>query len=139
MDQFQREIYAAALRAKRAELIIGLYNREELTVEAEPDILDEIQRTLDRALVIQTLDRNALVLRDVVTALDRVQDGSYGLCLRCDEEISAKRLAALPWARFCLTCQEKADIEQQEQREESSFFLSHDGHPDHDTRGSFYC
>jgi DnaK suppressor protein len=138
MDEFQRDRYAAALRAKRAELLVGLYNREELSVEAEPDIFDEIQRTLDRALVIQTLDRNTLLLRDVVAALDRVRDGSYSLCLRCDEEISTKRLAALPWARFCLTCQEKADIEQREQREESSFFLPHNGHSDHHTRVSVY-
>ena len=47
--------------------------------------------------------------RFVETALDRIAGGTYGCCLRCDEEISMKRLTALPYAFLCITCQESAE------------------------------
>jgi DnaK suppressor protein len=114
MDEFQRNTYAAALRSKQEEVLAGLNNREALTAEAEPDVFDEIQHALERALVIQALDRNSLLLRDIRAALERIKNGSFGQCLRCEEEINPKRLAVVPWARFCLNCQELADSEQRE-------------------------
>jgi DnaK suppressor protein len=38
-----------------------------------------------------------------------MDDGSFGICLRCDEEIPEKRLKALPWAAYCVPCQETVD------------------------------
>lgn len=55
------------------------------------------------------LNRNTLemkLLRDVQDALQRFALGSYGICHRCEEPISAKRLDAVPWAKFCVACQE---------------------------------
>jgi DnaK suppressor protein len=112
MEESRREQYAAALRAKQAELLNGLNQREGLWAEPEPDVFDEMQRALDRALVIDTLDRNSALLREVRTALERLANGSYGQCLQCEEEINPKRLSAVPWAPFCLTCQEQADREE---------------------------
>ena len=45
-------------------------------------------------------------------ALRRIEDGSFGVCLHCEEDISPKRLAAVPWAAFCIQCQEIADRSQ---------------------------
>jgi DnaK suppressor protein len=101
----------AALTAKERELTAKLKRRDGLAVEAQPDMFDEIQDALDRALVIGNLDRTSALLRDVRAALARAEDGSYGLCLRCEEEINPKRLAAVPWAALCLRCQERADHE----------------------------
>ncbi|MFN7996383.1 MAG: TraR/DksA family transcriptional regulator [Bryobacteraceae bacterium] len=56
------------------------------------------------------LNRNTLdvkLLRDVQDALTRVDQGSYGICMECEEPISAKRLAAVPWAKYCVSCQER--------------------------------
>jgi DnaK suppressor protein len=39
-------------------------------------------------------------------ALGRIDDGTYGECLNCGQEIGPKRLEAIPWARYCITCQE---------------------------------
>jgi DnaK suppressor protein len=50
-------------------------------------------------------------LRLVNEALDRLDSDHYGVCLACDEQISAKRLAAVPWARYCVTCQETVAAE----------------------------
>ena len=56
------------------------------------------------------VNRNTLdtkLLREIGDALRRIDHGHYGVCLECEEPISAKRLDAVPWARFCVTCQEK--------------------------------
>jgi DnaK suppressor protein len=45
-------------------------------------------------------------LRLVNEALDRIDSGDYGICLACEEPIAPKRLNALPWARYCVNCQE---------------------------------
>jgi DnaK suppressor protein len=55
------------------------------------------------------LNRNTLdmkLLREIAGALHRMDVGQYGVCPECEEPISAKRLDAVPWARFCVTCQE---------------------------------
>src|SRR6201995_2192957 len=56
------------------------------------------------------LNRNTIdmkLLREVSGALHRIQAGTFGVCAECEEPISAKRLDALPWARYCVTCQEQ--------------------------------
>jgi DnaK suppressor protein len=55
------------------------------------------------------LNRNTIdmkLLREIADALHRIDQGNYGTCLECEEAISAKRLAAVPWARYCVTCQD---------------------------------
>jgi len=49
-------------------------------------------------------ERGLLELVDA--ALSRIRDGTFGECLHCGQEIGAKRLAAIPWTRYCITCQE---------------------------------
>jgi DnaK suppressor protein len=50
-------------------------------------------------------------LRLVEEALDRLDAGDYGICLACDEPIAEKRLQALPWARYCVACQDNAGMD----------------------------
>ncbi len=55
------------------------------------------------------LNRNTLdmkLLREVQDALHRIEVGTYGTCHECEEPISSKRLDAVPWAKFCVKCQE---------------------------------
>jgi DnaK suppressor protein len=56
------------------------------------------------------LNRNSIdmkLLREISDALHRLDQDTYGTCMECDEPISAKRLDAVPWARYCVTCQEQ--------------------------------
>jgi DnaK suppressor protein len=56
------------------------------------------------------LNRNTIdikLLREVEAALRRIEQGTYGVCHECEEPISVKRLDAVPWARYCVTCQEQ--------------------------------
>ncbi len=56
------------------------------------------------------LNRNTIdmkLLREIADALHRMDQEHYGICLECEEAISIKRLNAVPWARYCVSCQEK--------------------------------
>jgi len=55
------------------------------------------------------LNRNTIdvnLLRQIAGALHRIETGHYGICMECEEPISPKRLQAVPWARYCVACQE---------------------------------
>ncbi len=58
---------------------------------------------------VHTLTHEPEVTSLVSDALARIENQTYGLCLDCEERITPKRLAALPWARYCMTCQEARD------------------------------
>src|SRR5919199_2059298 len=117
MTKTELNKYRNILEAKQAELEQVIRNREAITIEKSPDALDEVQHAAERELAIRNLDRESNLLRNVRSALRRIDDGSFGICLHCEEEISPKRLAAVPWAPFCIQCQEQADRNQDEGNE----------------------
>ena len=102
------------LETKYAELAKVVRNREGITIEKSPDALDEVQNAAERELAIRNLDRESNLLRNVRAALRRIADGSFGTCLHCEEEISLKRLNAVPWTPYCIQCQEIADRSQEQ-------------------------
>ena len=101
--------FTATLNAKDNELQQRLGKREGIAIERTPDTLDEVQLAADRAFATGRLEQDTRLLNDVRTALTRVDDGTYGVCLQCEEEISSKRLQAIPWEQYCIACQERAD------------------------------
>jgi len=109
--------YKKLLEAKQQELAKVLRNREGIAIEKSPDALDEVQHAAERELAIRNLDRESHLLRNVKAALQRIEDGSYGICVHCEEEISPKRLEAVPWAAYCIKCQELADQNTSEEAE----------------------
>lgn len=109
MTKIDLKKFKTILEDKRAELELIVRNRDGITIEKSADALDEVQHASERELAIRNLDRESNLLRNVRSALRRINDGSFGVCLHCEEEISPKRLAAVPWAPFCIQCQEQAD------------------------------
>ena len=97
---------------KQAELARRPLDRQEIAVERSADPGDEIRHAMDREWVIRGLDATANTLRLVKAALLRIEDGSFGVCVECEEDINLKRLAAVPWASCCIQCQEAADRQQ---------------------------
>jgi DnaK suppressor protein len=104
--------YKKILETKQDELERIVRNREAITIEKSADALDEVQHASERELAIRNLDRESNLLRNVRQALRRIEDGSFGICLHCEEEISPKRIAAVPWTPYCIQCQEQADRNQ---------------------------
>jgi DnaK suppressor protein len=111
------------LDRKEAELAQSLRRRDDIVIEKSADEVDEIQHAATRELAIQNLDREHNLMREVNAALLRIRDGSFGACMQCEEPISPRRLAAVPWAPLCIGCQEAADRDQGEATESATSTL----------------
>jgi DnaK suppressor protein len=98
-----------SLERTQAELAQVLQVRDGIAIEKSADQMDEIQFASERELAIRNVDRESKLLRQVKAALRRIQDGSFGVCIECESQISPKRLAALPWAVRCIQCESAAD------------------------------
>jgi DnaK suppressor protein len=118
MQQSDFNEYREILQTLSQELEQPLRKREEIAVENTPDALDQVQHAADRELAIRRLEFDSSRLRSVRDAIRRIEDGTYGTCLRCDAEISAKRLRAVPWTEYCLECQDTAENDRTEPRGE---------------------
>jgi len=105
------EDYRKLLRNKKAELLVALGLNSRALAEAEKESGEDsvplsheefIRLRLNRVLYGQ--------LRMVEDALERMGLGEYGVCTDCGAPIAPKRLQAVPWARYCLDCQERANV-----------------------------
>ncbi len=86
--------------------------RRDQEHEAEPPAADDIdaaRATADVETHASLIERAEDELNSIDEALERVEHGTYGLCAECGEEIAAERLAAVPFALRCESCQEKQD------------------------------
>lgn len=124
MTKAELDKFRAILEAKQAELSGALRNRDEIVIEKAPDALDEVQLAGERELAIRNLDRDSSMLRQIRRALARLNDGSYGTCLHCEEDISQKRMNAVPWAAYCIKCQEQVDRHEIEVEDTQDLFAS---------------
>ena len=111
MTKIELQKFSTTLAARASELEGLIRNREAAAIETSADALDQIQHAVERELALGTLARESSGLREARAALRRIDDGSYGLCMDCEEEINLKRLTAVPWAARCIACQERADRE----------------------------
>jgi DnaK suppressor protein len=105
----QRNQFRQLLEEKRKELLFSTGDREEILIEHAAEEFDRLQQQLNREVAIRNLDRESTLLKQVQAALARIEDESFGVCLRCDEPIPEKRLKAVPWAAYCVPCQEIVD------------------------------
>lgn len=101
------------LEAKRQELLDGMARAKALgQVEGEnavPDIADRATSAFQREFSFSLTENEAKLIRLIDEALERIAKGKYGICVHCGHPIESARLAAVPWARHCLTCQELQD------------------------------
>ena len=97
------------LEARRAELLSNPHDTEGIALERVPDSTEEFSLEFQRSMAVDTLDRKTALLREVTEALERIAEGKYGVCQLCEEAISPKRLAALPWAALCYECQQATE------------------------------
>jgi DnaK suppressor protein len=71
-----------------------------------PDPVDLAVRNYSKNVMLAVSENESRQLVLVDEALLRVEDDEYGTCQNCEKAINQKRLAAIPWARYCLDCQE---------------------------------
>ena len=110
MDKRRIKQLEAKLQGQR-DLLLGMVERtEDYGREANRDIsqdpADQASNSYTKELLFSQSTNERNILRLIEEALDRITEGSYGECVNCGQDIQAKRLEALPWARYCIKCQE---------------------------------
>lgn len=109
MEKHEIEQFREVLTAIVASFEQSVRAREEITIESSADTLDQIGDAARRELAAHRLELYTRRIEDANAALKRIEEGTYGMCLACDEQISSNRLRAVPWTRYCIQCQERAD------------------------------
>lgn len=104
-------IVQQTLLIKKRDLERQVNDREEIQVEKLADPIDVSTAQAARDTAGANINRAGLLLREVRAALQRVEEGDYGICVDCDEDIPEKRLGVVPWAARCIPCQEAKDNE----------------------------
>jgi DnaK suppressor protein len=107
--QNKLELFRQVLKSKIDEAVATTQLRDSIRIQQVADPIDMTQQAAEREMAMQNLHRGAALFRQLRSAMERLDDGSYGICLQCEEPISPKRLKAVPWAEFCIVCQETAD------------------------------
>ena len=80
------------------------------------DTYDLASEERDREIHLILSDRDRDKLQAIENALERIEEGEYGICKDCEEEIAQARLEALPFTRLCVACQEEREKEARFQR-----------------------
>jgi DnaK suppressor protein len=113
MERKSIERFRKSLQARRRELQLGLEQTQKNLRTAQHDYGkdegDRANTSLAREIDLGQKSRDRALLASVDAALKRISEGTFGLCLNCEQEINAKRLEAVPWVRYCITCQELID------------------------------
>ena len=116
MDKKKLEHFKELLLKQRQQIMnVGLLNKSDDLHVAQDDLSDETD--LASSLIQQQLnctirDREYTKLRRIDAALDRIDEGTYGHCEDCEEEIGMKRLENQPWAELCITHAEEKEREE---------------------------
>ncbi|MGD2184487.1 MAG: TraR/DksA family transcriptional regulator [Desulfobacterales bacterium] len=77
--------------------------------EHRPDPLDQAAHAIERNFSHHLCSRNNMVIKEIERALQDIEEGLYGICDLCDEDIPIKRLKVKPMARYCISCQTKIE------------------------------
>jgi len=95
------------LLAERDGLFTKL-NSNDLSVDdtETPDPVDLAVQNYSKNVMLAVSENETRQLQMIDEALQRIEDKEYGLCQNCSNPIQPKRLKAIPWARYCLNCQE---------------------------------
>jgi DnaK suppressor protein len=101
--------YRDILERKKEELMASAPAR---TPAAEPgsksgDWIDQSSQENDLHVRLALKQTDSKLLRAIDEALHRIEQGTYGICLECENEIAPARLEAVPWTRVCIDCKAK--------------------------------
>jgi RNA polymerase-binding transcription factor len=100
--------------AQQRQEILSMYQQDlragqESADDGTDDIVDRANNSYNRELMFSLSDGERQMLLQIEDALRRMNEGSYGRCSNCGRPIAILRLQAVPWARYCIDCQELAE------------------------------
>ena len=106
LEEAKRDLLASAKKTLSEE---ASFDTDDL-----PDEIDQASSEYSQSMIFRLRDREKFLLSKIEKALARVENGTFGVCEKCEEEISPKRLEARPVTTLCIRCKEE-----QEQKEKS--------------------
>ncbi len=111
MDKKQLEKYRKKLLEKRHEIVDEFqknvnYRKESVSDDGTQDIADKANMAYNKEFIFSLTDAERDQLQLIEEALGRLEGKEFGVCVSCNNEIKASRLEAVPWAKYCLNCQE---------------------------------
>ena len=113
MSARQTEIIRKRLTERREEItnlyVHDLRAGQKLSDAGAEDLVDRANDAYNREFMLSLSGTERDALLEVEQALERLDAGGFGECSHCGEKIPAKRLQAVPWARYCIDCQEQAE------------------------------
>jgi DnaK suppressor protein len=113
MDKKRLEYYKKKLQTRREELLKTIARTAEEGRQADEDqtvdLSDKAANSYTKEFLFGMTNADRTILNMIEAALKRIQSDEYGVCANCQEEMQQKRLEAVPWAKHCINCQEKAE------------------------------
>ncbi|MGA8867359.1 MAG: TraR/DksA family transcriptional regulator [Candidatus Sulfotelmatobacter sp.] len=105
IEQFRRKLESNRADALRFLARLASEARS-LDADIPQDSGDYSVATLSKESLIQQSSERRRLVRTIDDALQRIRQGTFGVCAGCGDEIHSKRLTALPWTEYCIDCQE---------------------------------
>ncbi|HVR70808.1 MAG TPA: TraR/DksA family transcriptional regulator [Vicinamibacteria bacterium] len=113
MDQKKLKLYRDKLVQKKKEMLEAYSKNmsygKEADGEGAQDIADKASNSYTKEFLFSLSNNERDTLQLVDEALDRLEGERYGVCVVCDDAMDRKRLEAVPWAKRCISCQEKQE------------------------------
>jgi DnaK suppressor protein len=101
------------LEQRRTEILASIRKAREDTVEAHrqtfAEVGDLVSASLEKEMAFKYGEYGVNMLREIDTALEKLKEGSYGICEDCGRMIGVKRLEIVPSARLCIKCKSKEE------------------------------
>ncbi len=124
MDRGRYEELKSILEDRRREIVNQVQERMRdvraegagATVQGVLDAAESSEADIQDEIEFALIQMKAETLNKIDEALRRLEEGSYGYCFECGEEISERRLRALPFAVRCKDCEEAREVKQQRER-----------------------
>lgn len=114
-----KDILMADLESAHNE---NLSNTDDFdTLKTGGDTVDQYNIEQEKVLTLRLQGRNDIYIKKVNKALQRLEEGTYGECLECGEDISKQRLMARPTACFCITCKEEQERDENQTFDKKKF------------------
>jgi len=101
LEERRKEIMAQAVETKEKGMA---FDPEDL-----PDEVDLASSEADQSMNLRLRDRERILLKKIDKAVAKIEEGTYGTCERCEEEIGIKRLEARPVTDLCIKCKEEEE------------------------------
>lgn len=111
MSRFNVEEFKKSLIEKRDDLLRLVKQKKELELsEAEVgDEADAATQSLEKEMLFELNDNERTMLDNIEASLRKIEKGQYGLCESCNKRIAMERLKAMPFARYCISCQSRKE------------------------------